>query len=239
MRHFRQEADLVVEVGCGAHASVPPHGEGEPLHHPGHLQLLEALGHVLPHQVHAPHHQGVDLGVQRVREGGNEDPGGEGRMLMMVEDDLWVPPFVELVGDVNRLLLPDHVPVTVDVVAHVLVPDLRGAGELVLRPCHAPVPVHHDGVAVGVHHGHEEEDDVIPDPAALLGLIRGHVVRQEGACWAVATSAEWRPASIQTTAFPSRASRRASSGARSRARANRSLISRHRSSWARFSSEEM
>ena len=129
---FGEQPDLVVEVGGGAEAAVPPrrvvaaraHGDA------GLALGGEARMHRRGHEVDAERHQRIEHVIERLAEGRREHHGAGRSALVMVVDDLREPLPVEDAVHVDRLGLAREEEVAVVVVADVL---LIRAGHAVER----------------------------------------------------------------------------------------------------------
>ena len=175
--HLRQEAGDVLPPGGVLRAARPVRVEDVAVDDPALAGLLEAEGHVRPDEVHVAPDEGVDVGVDRLRVGRHEDPRAGRAHLVLVEPDLREPLVVDGPRDGLRLLLREHEPVAVVVVAHVVVVEPRHPPALVLRAEVLPVPLglHHQ--AVGIEGGDEEEHHLVQPPPRLRVLRRGQRVR--------------------------------------------------------------
>ena len=103
---------------------------------------------------------------------------GPGRShLVLVEPHLREPVVVDGAGDGLRLLLRQHEPVAVVVVADVVVVEPRHPAALVPRAEVLPVPLGLHDLPVGVDRRQEEEDHLVEAPLRLGVLGGGERVR--------------------------------------------------------------
>ncbi len=100
---------------------------------------------------------------------------GNGLLWCWVVDDLRKPVVIELPRDRLRLDLREHVPVTVVVVADIVMVELGDPGHLEVGTDVRHVPVGDDVEAVRVHVRHEQDDRVLADGSSL-GRLVGHEV---------------------------------------------------------------
>ena len=169
-----------MEVGHGAHAAVPPHAEDDARDDARHLFKSKPIGHRAAHQVDAGGDAGMDVGVDRVGEGRQEDARPARDRLVVVVDDLRIPLVVEHLRDGLRLGHVVHEPVAVVIVADVVVIEPRRARRLEGGVEGVLVPRGDDVEAVRVHHRHEQQDGVVADVLHLGRLFGRHAVGQQG-----------------------------------------------------------
>ena len=122
--------------------------------------------------------QRVDVGIDGIDPGRNEDARPVAAHLMHVVDDLGVPGVVHLLDGQPRLLLAEDVPVAVVVVAGVAVVELGQRRCLVGRPEPAVVPGVHLVDAVGIERRHQQENRVRQDRAMAGRVVGEQVVRE-------------------------------------------------------------
>src|SRR5699024_5115931 len=158
--------------------------------------------------------------------------------LVMVVYDLRKPLAIYFLGNGPRFGHVVHKPIAVVVVAHVVMIQPRRIGGLVWRIDMFEIPAGDNIHAIGIHHRHQQGNDILPDSLHLFGFFGGYFVGQLRVICPWASSLECMPPSIHTTARPSLESFLASSSL-IRARAIFSLISRQRSSCCIFSSLEI
>ncbi len=173
-----EDADHVVEVGDGAQAAVPPGGV---VGAGAHGAAAFALGHQAAVHGGADHfdaerHQRIEVVVERIAEGRDEDHGAGGSGLVVVVHDLRKPLDEQLAVHVGGFLHVGHVEIAIVVVADVLGVESRqavhGALERVLL-AHVPVGDQFLAVGVGLH---VEHDDVVEEAHGLFVGAAHHLV---------------------------------------------------------------
>ncbi len=177
-RHLGEEPDLVVPPAAPRHRAFPEVRVGGVVDDPVFARCLERGRLRLAEDPVPPVDQRVDVGVDGVGRGHDEDPGAGTALLMLVEPDGREPVVPEQPCGELALLLGEHVHVAV-----VVVPDVG-----VVEPGHrAPVklgaevlvePVDHHDLAVGIQARHEDEDDVVQDLAHARRVVGGQAVHQ-------------------------------------------------------------
>ena len=121
--------------------------------------------------------QRMDVGVHRLGVRRHEDARRGLAHLVLVEPDLREPLAVDRARHRARLLLREHEPVAVVVVADVVVVEPGHPAALVARAHVLAVPLGLHGLAVGVERGNEQEHDFPQPPRGLLVLGGGQGVR--------------------------------------------------------------
>ncbi len=167
-----------MEIGHRAHAAVPPHREANVRNRTRHLLDRKAGTHRAADLVETVRHARVDVRIQRIRVGRDDDPRVAWRTLVLVVDDLRVPLVIDHFRDGLRLRHVVHEEVTVVIVADIVVIELRWRGLLVRCIELALVPLADDLQPVRVHAGHQQEDDVLPDRVHLRRLFRRDAMRE-------------------------------------------------------------
>ena len=120
---------------------------------------------------------GVDVRVERVAEGRDEDARRGEAHLVLVEVGLREPVLVERLGHQAAFDLRQHEGVAVVVVPGVVVVEPGHRGQRVLGVLVLVVPVGHHDLPVGVEAGDEQEDDVVEHvarPGRILGRQAMH-----------------------------------------------------------------
>ena len=169
---FGENADHVVEVADGAEAAVPPGGVAGAGTHGG---AAEALGHKAG--VHGgtdlfdtERDEGIEVVVEGVAEGGDENDGAGGAGLVVVVDDAGEPLDGHLAIHVGGFDLAGEEEVAVVVVPDVLLVEPGEIRHAALEGIFfAHVPVGDEFLAVGV--GEDAEDDVVVEDAESFGVV--------------------------------------------------------------------
>jgi len=131
--------------------------------------------------VHTIDQQRIDVRLDRIEVGRQEEPRPVCVLLVNVVHDLRVPHVVERVHHQLRLDLGERVPIAVVVVPGVVMVQLGWLGALGGRAERAVVPVGDDRDPVRVERGHEPEDHVVENRAGReTGVARQPVREQRG-----------------------------------------------------------
>ena len=132
-------------------------------------------------RIHAVHQQGVDVRLDRVEVGRQEQARSVAVLLMDVVHDLRMPHVVDRVHDQLRLDLRERVPVAVVVVPDVGVIELGWVAALGRGAERAAVPVGDDRDPVGIERRYEPENHVVEDrPGGGARVAREPVGEQGG-----------------------------------------------------------
>ena len=170
--------DAHAAVGVGVGAGRRPGVEERPRHDPGETRGRESRRHVAAERAHRCRERGVDVGLPRVGEGRDEQACAARTHLVHVVHDLRVPAVVEVAQRELRLLLREHVPVAVVVVADVGLVEQRRARALERRPQLLPVPLAHDVGPVRVVRGDHEQHGRVEHRAHVRVVARREPVQQ-------------------------------------------------------------
>src|ERR1700679_2285170 len=113
--------------------ALPPRGVGDALRNARTFCFFFRLGHIRAEQSDAAPHQWMNIRIERIKKGRYEKPGSGPAHLMNVIQDLWEPFFKVESGDDLGLVEVQHEPVSVVIVADILVIEPRKRSILVLR----------------------------------------------------------------------------------------------------------
>ena len=174
-----ENADLIVEVAHGAHATVPPGAvvracaEGEA----GLVLEHEPMIQRSAHEVEARDHGRVEPVVGRIPIRRCRHDRARGAGLVVVVHDLRIPLHEQLLRHVARLGQRIHIRVAIVVVTGVLLVQARNvriAAQLI-GLLHIPVRHELHAVRIGVRH---ENDAVVQDPHRLVVGAAGELVER-------------------------------------------------------------
>ncbi len=178
-RRLRQDADaaMVVLVGPGGRPRVVHCVDHDPR-----LALpRERPRHSGAQGVHTVDQQGIDVRLDGIEVGRQEEPRSVGVLLVNVVHDLRVPHVVDRVHDELRLHLGEGVPVAVVVVPGVMMVQLGGIGAFGWGAEGTVVPAGDDRDAIGVERRDQPEDHVVEyGPGRQAGVAREPVREHRG-----------------------------------------------------------
>ena len=167
---FGQQPDHVVPGRCRARAAVPPQIVRDAIADAGLAGLLQGPRHPLADEVDAAHDAHIDILVDRIDVRRHRQSHAVAALLMHIVEHLRKILAVERRADVAALLLRHHVPVTIVVVADVLVIEPRHRSAFERCAESFLVPVDHHLHAVGIGGRHERDHDVLE---RLLQTVSG------------------------------------------------------------------
>ena len=178
-RRLGQDADaaVVMLVGARRRPGVVDRVDGDA--RPPFARQLPR--HRRAERIHAVYQQGIDVGLDRVEVGRQEETRSVAVLLVDVVDDLRMPHVVDRIHDQLRLDLRERIPVAVVVVPGVGVIQLGRVRPFGRRPEGATVPVGDDRDPIGVERRHEPQNHVVEDrPRGGTGVAREPVREQGG-----------------------------------------------------------
>ena len=152
--------------------SVPPHVVGDARGDAREASARQVEERARPKDVDPCDDGGVEVGVERIAEGGDEEPLLRRALLVDVPVDLRVPDLVEELGDDLRLSLRQHEPVAVVVVAGVVLVELQEPRALVRRTDVLAIPARDVVEPIGVERRGEQDDHILTHPLPEL-VLRG------------------------------------------------------------------
>src|SRR5687768_1789967 len=224
---LREQPNHVVEVHRRPEPAIPPRGIVRASPRCGARLLLEheTIVHRRTDEVDAGDDEWIVEVVEGIAERRREQHRARRAGLMVIVHDLREPLAEQHARHVLRLGLRDHVEVTVVVVPDVFLIEARNArrrafGLLGTRMYQSETSSIPSGFAWTASTMTSSRNRNV---SASVPLTSCHTV--SSSCWAPSTSVACRPPSIQTTAFPSAARRRASSSLSPSASASRRAIS--------------
>ena len=135
--------------------------------------------HTHAERVGAGREHWIDIRLHRIHIRRDEDTTAVGTLLMNVVDDGWRPRRVQRIKDHPLLHLRERIPVTVVVVARVVVIDLRRLRAFRRRAERLPIPIAHDVDAVGVLTGYQHDDRFLQNLARFGRVAANQSVRDD------------------------------------------------------------
>src|SRR5699024_6335481 len=168
----------IVIMGHRTATAVPEHGIVVISDSAGHIIKRKTLHHGRAYLTHSGCYPRMDARVYRVSIGRKRYPGPFGSRLVMVVYDLRKPLAIYFLGNGPRFGHVVHKPIAVVVVAHVVMIQPRRIGGLVWRIDMFEIPAGDNIHAIGIHHRHQQGNDILPDSLHLFGFFGGYFVVQ-------------------------------------------------------------
>ncbi len=148
-------------------------------HHAGPAGARQVRRHAAADRVAFGHDQRIDIRIDGIEPRREEHARRGGLILVEIIDHLRMPDVVQPGNNQLRLLLRQHVPVAVVVMAGVLVVQLRRERALPGRAQRALIPVGDDVHAIGVQRRNQDQHRIRED-RARRGIIGGcHTVSEQ------------------------------------------------------------
>ena len=137
---------------------------------------LQGQRHLGPDVADGAHDQRIDIGIDRIDKGRNEQTRALRAHLVHVVEDLREPLTVQDIGDEPSLALGDHEPVAVVVVADIRMVEPRNRPAFPRGAEPPPVPLRDDLLAVGIRRRNQQHHRLLERP--LKSVVRRESPRQ-------------------------------------------------------------